>query len=99
MVEREFIQRRQADIHPTDANIHRCKTRLRREMPQFFCGGSLARRAKAIGSFGSHEASKRFTHSAVVRPNAAPDTERETATMVEHATHFPQRGQLVRKKL
>jgi hypothetical protein len=35
----------------------------------------------------------------MVRPDAVPDAEHETTTMIEYAAHFPQGDQFVRKEL
>jgi hypothetical protein len=66
---------------------------------QLLSGGRLPGSAKAVGNFDAHQSSKRFTHGTMVRPDAVPDAEHETTTMIEYAAHFPQGDQFVRKEL
>ena len=99
MVQRELIQTREVDIDPTDAHVYSGKARFCCETLQFLFGGGLPRSAKPDGGFVADKSSERFTDGAVVKPDAIPDAERETAAMTEHAAHLPQRERLIGKEL
>ena len=100
MINCELINMRQMDVYPTDAHLHIGKPRFRRETRQFALRGGLApARVKSVGCFFAHEAREHSTDSPVVRPEAVPNTKRETPAANEHASHLAERQCFIGKEL
>src|SRR5438445_5714645 len=88
------------DIDPADAHLDAGKARSRCKMLQFLSGGGLAPAGEELdGGFVADVPGECFTNGTVVEAGAVPYAERETAAMLEHATHVPQRERLVGKEL
>ena len=60
--------------------------------------GASREAQKRISGLLAYVSSKRFTHGTVVKPDACPDAERQVATRANHAAHFPEGKQFIRKK-
>jgi len=100
MAQRELIQMGQMDIDPADAHLDAGKARSRCKMLQFLSGGGLAPAGEELdGGFVADVPGECFTNGTALAARAVPYAERETAAMLEHATHVPQRERLVGKEL
>src|SRR5258707_15690230 len=88
------------DIDPADAHLDAGKARFRCKMLQVLSGGGLAPAGEELdGGFVADVPGECFTNGTIVEPGAVPYAERETAAMLEHAAHLPQRERLVGKEL
>src|SRR5262245_63194137 len=99
MIQYELIQTGQVNIKPSDVNLHVGKARVRCKAVELIPGRHLPRGAKLRGGGVADEPSEHVADGNVVRTDAGPHTECQTAAMIEHAAHLPKRYQVIGKEL